>query len=226
MTETIEIQAAPAETLPPEAEMTDEQIIAALSAQESAPVKRYHNGKQSDWDKTPAGEKVLFLAEQTGIAMTEEQKLELQKLETEEMVKQFMKCGFTKHEDGVQELMARNLFSQMMMKNIELMPLLMTVHYYNIRSAEKAVEFAEQLIHESETAEWLKGVSGDKKTNLRHQAVKIHIFAVKELSAILDRAAKLANKIAPAAAPLKPTLNTPPTLTFNGPTQVNVSSGK
>ena len=210
------------EVLPPEADMTDEQILEALNAQSQA---RPSSGT-ANWDKMSAGEQVLYLAEQTNTPMTEAQKAEIQKLETEEMVKQFMKCGFSKHGSGVEELMARNLFSQMMMRNIEIMPLLMTVHYYNIRSAEKAVEFAEQLIQESETAEWLKGVSGDKKTNLRHQAVKIHIFAVKELSAILDRAQKLAQKIAPAVAQQKPRVNKPPTLTFNGPTQVAVISGK
>jgi hypothetical protein len=217
---------AESEVLPPEAEMTDEQIVAALNATPDAPVRRYYNGKQSDWEKMPSGEQVMFLAEQTGIQMTDEQKAELQRLENDAMVKEFMKCGFSKHAGGVEELVARNLFSQMMMKNIEIMPLLMTVHYFNIRSAEKAVEFAEKLIEESETAEWLKGVSGDKKTNLRHQAVKIHIFAVKELSAILDRAQKLAQKIAPAVAQQKPRVNKPPTLTFNGPTQVAVISGK
>lgn len=210
------------EVLPPESEMTDDQILEALNAQSQA----QPSSGTARWDKMSAGEQVLYLAEQTNTQMTEAQKAEIQKLETEEMVKQFMKCGFSKHGSGVEELMARNLFSQMMMRNIEIMPLLMTVHYYNIRSAEKAVEFAEQLIQESETAEWLKGVSGDKKTNLRHQAVKIHIFAVKELSAIIERASKLANKIAPPAAPQKPNANLPPTLTFNGPTQVNVASGK
>lgn len=217
---------AETEVLPPEAEMTDEQIIAALSETPNAPVRRYSKGKQSDWEKMTSGQQIEFLAAQTGLQMTDEQRAEIQKLENDAMAKEFMKCGFSKHAGGVEELVARNLFSQMMMRNIEIMPLLMTVHYFNIRSAEKAVEFAEKLIEESETAEWLKGVSGDKKTNLRHQAVKIHIFAVKELSAILDRAQKLAQKIAPAVAQQKPRVNKPPTLTFNGPTQVAVISGK
>lgn len=226
MNEEPQTQVAESEVLPPEAAMTDEEIVAALSATPDSPVRRYSKNKQSDWEKMSSGEQVLFLAQQTGLQMTDEQKAELQRLENDEMVKQFMKCGFSKHAGGVEQLMARNLFSQMVMRNIEIMPLLMTVHYYNIRSAEKAVEFAEQLIEESETAEWLKGVSGDKKTNLRHQAVKIHIFAVKELSAILDRAQKLAHKIAPTVAPMKPITNKPPSLTFNGPTQVNLTSGK
>lgn len=211
---------ATTEVLPPEAEMSDEEILALLSQEPPTDPPLAPGERRPKWDKLTPGQQIALVADQNAIELTPEQRAEIERLENDEMAKQFMKTGFGKGA-GLDELGARNIFSNMMVQKFDLPTLFLAMKYYNLRSCEKAVEYADQLIQDSHTAEWLKGADPDKRENLRQQALKIKIFAVKEMSTMLKRAQEMAQKLIPAA-PQKPKRNLPPDV-FNQQINVNVT---
>lgn len=210
MNEAIEIE----EVRPPEADMTDEEILAALQA-EPEPTPLPEGVKPPKWNKLTPGQQVLAIAEQNNMPMSPEDRAALESAENDELVKQFMKCGFGKRE-ALDETLARSIFSSMLMNKIDIVPMLMTAQYYHIVGTEKAVEYAMQL---KETALTIKDPERCEAAKL--QAAKLELFARKLASDMIKRAHGIAQQVMPKEPPQRGK-NRPPDV-FNQQININVA---
>lgn len=190
MNETIDIQ----EVRPPEADMTDEEILAALQA-EPAPVVLPEGVKPPKWNKLTAGQQFLTVADQNNMPMTPEQREEIEKIENEELMKQFLKTGLGKHE-SLDETRALSIFSSMLLNKIDLPAMLVAKQYYNIKSCEMAAEYAAALKTSA-----LDITDPERREAAKLQAGKLEIFALKTISDMIKRAHGIAQQVIPKEAP-------------------------
>lgn len=180
------------ETLPPEADMTDDQILAALSVEPPVVSEGVNEGvKPLKWHKLTPGQQAVVVADQNNVQMTDAERAELERLDKEELVAAFLKCNLGKHE-ALDETLARSIFSSMLMKKIEIPPMLFATQYYNMRSCEKAVEYAAQLKDSAESI-----ADPERREAAKLQAGKLEMFALKTLSDMVKRAQGLAQQIVP-----------------------------
>lgn len=177
------------EQLPPEAEMTDEQILAALSVEPQAVVNE--GVKPVKWDKLTAGQQAIAVADQNNVTMTDEERAQLEEMESAELVKQFLKCGFGKRE-ALDTTLARSIFSNMLMQKMDIPSMLFTAQYYNLVGTEKAIEYAEEL-----KVSALDIADVERREAAKLQALKLELFARKLSSEMAKRAQGLAQQIVP-----------------------------
>lgn len=185
------------EPRPPEADMTDEEILAALTAPAAVPPLPEGVRKPS-WNKLTEGQKAVVVADQNGMQMTDAERAELEKLDKAELVSAFMKCNLGKGV-ALDETLARSLFASMLTKHIEIPQLLFVAQYFHLTGTEKAIEYAMSLRESALTI-----TDPERRENAKHQAVKIELFARKLASDMLKRAQGLAQDVAPPEAPKKP----------------------
>lgn len=204
------------EVLPPEADMTDDEILKLLQT-EPAPAPPLPAGvKPPKWNKLTPGQQVVFIAEQNQMPMTPEQREALEKAENDQMVKQFLACGFGKKE-ALDETLARSIFSSMLMSKIEIEPMLLTCQYYNLVGTEKAIAYAEELKVSALTI-----TDPERQEAAKLQALKIELFARKLSSDMAKRAHGIAQQVIPKEPP-KRGKNTAPDV-FNQ--QININVGQ
>lgn len=210
MNEAIEIE----EVRPPEADMTDEEILAALQA-EPEPTPLPEGVKPPKWNKLTPGQQVLAIAEQNNMPMSPEDRAALESAENDELVKQFMKCGFGKHE-ALDTTLAKSIFSGMLMNRIDLPGMLATCQYYNLVGTEKAIEYAEQLKISANDI-----TDPERREAAKLQAAKLELFARKLSSDMAKRAHGIAQQVMPKEAPQRGK-NRPPDV-FNQQININVA---